>query len=83
MFQDNGLTTFPAEVMVDPECPDVHPNNVALAINVNPIQCDSWLCWLKQAEAAGWIQLSNIWHNPPQCANNPGTEWEDLDLGCS
>ena len=57
-LHDNKLTTFPQDAFDPHDYPRTsgHPANLTLSIRYNPIECESRLCWLKQANDDGWIQ---------------------------
>ena len=55
-----------------------------LTLGNNPLQCDSKMCWIKQAELDGWI----TWHTTdgwgkPDCENYANVEWDDVNLNCT
>ncbi len=60
-----------------------HPEEVYVGLGGNPLQCDSRLCWMQEAEEEGWFHATEtLYFDRPQCANFPGTSWDDTDLGC-
>ena len=60
---------------------DGHPHNLQLSLG--SMQCDTRLCWLKQAERLGWITWWDKWGSiiHPECVNYPES-WDELDLKC-
>ena len=50
--------------------------NVSLSLGLNPLICDTKICWLKQAEWDKWL----IWKtdSKPNCANFPGVDWNSV-----
>ena len=46
----------------------------------NPFYCDERMNWIKQGEAAGWIQFRNISGitRTPECTNFPQTPWDQV-----
>ena len=64
-----------------------HPTNLTLLLSDNPLQCDSRICWIKEAERGGWITLNiplsdSSW-SKPNCANYPDVDWDNIKLSCS
>ncbi len=86
-LEDNKLTTLPWTVFTNGTGNITRPAHLKLALGNNPFQCDTSLCWMKQAE---WTQQAEqdgwlIWefNVDPDCANYPiGTQWEDVNLQC-
>ena len=57
--------------------------SLELRLDENPLQCDARMCWIKQAERVGhimWFTWSG--HGSPQCKNQPGFHWDNIDLNC-
>ena len=73
-LDDNQLTTL--------DNPFSKPSSdyIALYLSDNPLQCDTKLCWLKDAERNGWILLKDP---KPTCQNYPNARWDDVNLKCS
>ena len=73
ILENNKLKTFTEEVWRSED--ELHLNKnlfqLELALNGNPLQCDSRLCWMKEGEMDGWLHLSFNYYNPPQCVNYP------------
>ena len=60
------------------------PGNLTLTLQANPFQCDSRLCWLKEAEHQGWINFYYYYsYVSPECANLPGISWEEIRMDCN
>ena len=72
MIEDNSFHGSTALMMLHlydnllssvPQCmfhPDQHPSSpTQFSLYTNPLQCDARLCWVKQAEAAGWITVNS------------------------
>ncbi len=53
-----------------------HPENLDLTLSHNPLQCDSRLCWMKEAEDEGWLNVQDA-----RCANLGGAPFHDLECG--
>ena len=73
-LDDNQLTTL--------DNPFSKPSSgyIALYLSDNPLQCDTKLCWLKDAERDGWVLLKDP---KPTCQNYPNARWDDVNLNCS
>ena len=56
--------------------------NPFLFLDENPLQCDSRMCWIKDAERDGRIKLKDKWNPKPQCVNYPGVHWDNIKLTC-
>ena len=73
---ENQLTTLDQNVLV-PEILNSIPFH--LDLGENPLQCDSRMCWLRDAEKLGSITLTMI----PQCDNDDDSSnhvtWSDLE----
>ena len=80
-MESNKLTTLEQNVLGD-----LVPNHLVLALNYNPIQCDSGMCWIKQGEQNGKIavfkQARGITWSKPSCVNYPGFHWDDVTIIC-
>ena len=77
----NHLTTLRRDVFSSQ-----HQTNLTLLLAVNPLHCDSKLCWIKEVERDGWIILNytkndDFW-TKPDCANYPDREWDDIRFSC-
>ena len=77
----NQLTTLERNVFGSQ-----HPTNLTLLLSDNPVQCDSRICWIKEAERDGWITLNALlpdasW-SKPDCVNYPGVDWDNITLSC-
>ena len=53
-----------------------------LQIYNNPLECDSRMCWMKEAEKEGWISYIAHYDAPPECANTD-KGWYYIDLNCT
>ena len=53
--------------------------NIYFFVGGNPLQCDSNLCWLKQAEQRGRIILNFLTLRKPNCNGIP---WDNFTLDC-
>ena len=73
----NGLTTLRRSVFSSQ-----HKKNLTLLLSHNPLQCDTTLCWIKQAERDGWITLNyttaDDYLSKPDCANYLDLHWDDI-----
>ena len=61
----------------------VNSQPIRITLGNNPLQCNSTMCWMKQAEEDKWI----IWNKElswgePDCANYPHVDWNDVTLYC-
>ena len=57
--------------------------NIFLFLDQNPLQCDSRMCWIKQAEQDRRIVLQRGRpEEKPECVNYPGVYWDDVTLDC-
>ncbi len=81
-LRENHLETF-SEYVFGPGFFRSRKSPLQLKVSDNPVVCDSALCWLKRAEAKGWVVFSRR-QDAPDCVNLPDdTEWADaVDLGC-
>ena len=55
---------------------------LSLQIYNNPLECDSRMCWMKEAEKEGWIRYNALYDAPPDCAN-ADKGWYYIDLNCT
>ena len=80
-FTFNKLKTISADIFNPEDYPDSNgrPEHLKFDIYGNPLQCDHALCWLKQGEESGTIDLLL----QPRCANFGGALWKDVDLNCA
>ncbi len=78
-MKDNKLTTL-SEYIFGPgyfrDRPYLH-----FYLKGNPMVCDNRLCWLKRAEAKGWISFVGGYFGP-DCVNMPDLHWNEVDLDC-
>ena len=86
-FDDNEITTV-SEGLLDAELyPDGHPKYLFLGLSGNPLQCDSRMCWIKEAERTyrpqkdGWLQ---VWYYsmPIVTCQNQEANWNHVNLDC-
>ena len=75
---DNQLTTLDQNILASEIL--YGDNSVLFHLNLgeNPLQCDSRMCWLRDAENLGSITLTMI----PQCHNGDSNDhltWSDLE----
>ncbi len=81
-LRDNSLHTL-SECMFEPEN---HTQNLDIRFYNNPLSCDQYMCWLKQAEG-DWITVTRDYDTAcagPGALN--GTTWDvltELDLNCN
>ena len=60
-----------------------HSQNIFLFLDQNPLQCDTRMCWIKQAERDRRITLhGGSLEEKPECVNYPGVYWDDVTLVC-
>ena len=78
-LENNNLSTLSLGIF-NPSIGGHHPQRLDLSIEQNPLHCDHRLCWLKEGEQEGWITYESML--PPDCANYPGVDWEEVDLHC-
>ena len=76
-LSSNQLTTLKSDVFN----PDDQPSRLVLNLYMNPLQCDSALCWLKAAEESGSIYLSHI--SSVDCADMGDVSFQSADLQCT
>ncbi len=80
----NGLTTLSWTAFI----PDntngnlTSPPALQLQLSLNPFQCNSSLCWIKQAERDGWLTWWDGDAFAPQCHNYPASVWSRINLDC-
>ena len=62
-----------------------HPERVSLGVGFNSLQCDSMLCWVKQAESDWWMGFweNMVNHLSPECENCYELPWKDVNLHCA
>ena len=60
----------------------IQSQNPFLFLDENPLQCDSRMCWIKDAERDGRVKLRGRWDHTPQCKNYPGVHWDNIKLTC-
>ena len=78
LYLDNNRLTKP---MDQQELINSQP--ISITLGNNPLQCDSRMCWMKQAELDKLI----IWNKElswgePDCENYPDVHWDDVTLYC-
>ncbi len=56
------------------------PEFVSLHLGKNPLECDSRLCWIMEAEQEGWMSFSQDYGL--RCSSPTGTQWSDLEEAC-
>ena len=80
-FAFNELKTISADIFNPEDYPDSNdrPEHLKLDIYGNPLQCDRALCWLKQGEESGTIDLLL----PPSCENLGYPLWKNVNLNCT
>ena len=77
---DNTLETLNSEMFI-PELFDAdYDPDLMFDIRFNPLQCDSRMCWLKEAEARGLVFL--MYRSTTRCGN-PNTPWTEVRLDCT
>ncbi len=59
-LNDNKLTTLPWTVFTNGTGNITRPASLQLRLEENPLQRDTSLCWVKQAEQDGWIPFSDV-----------------------
>ena len=59
-----------------------YPAALKLQLQLNPFQCNSSLCWIKQAESDGWLTWWDGDRFAPQCYNFPVSTWSRVNLDC-
>ena len=60
--------------------------NPFLFLDENPLQCDTRMCWIKDAERDGRVKLRKLrgrWDHTPQCMNYKGVHWNNITLPCN
>ena len=78
LYLDNNRLTKPMD-----QQELVNSQSVRITLGSNPLQCDSSMCWMKQAEEDKWL----IWNtelswDEPDCENYPDADWNDVTLYC-
>ena len=83
-LQSNAIQTLSRNIFYSSTHPEWHPPRLRMSLDGNPLQCNASLCWIKEAEAQGWITWYLDRANPlsPNCANFPSTPWGDVFLDC-
>ena len=81
-LHSNAIQTLSRNIFYSSTHPEWHPLNLRMSLDGNPLQCNASLCWMKEAEAQGWITWYIDGTNPlnPNCANFPSTPWMDVVL---
>ena len=62
-------------------------HHLLLLLGDNPLECDCRMCWVKQGEREGWIDLVlrypwGEFYDKPDCANHPNVHWDDIKILC-
>ena len=52
-----------------------HPAEMQINFGRVPVQCDSRLCWMEEAEKEGWLTLNKLQFN-----NYQNNDWKDVNL---
>ena len=78
LFEENKIRTVSAGLFSPP------PRFVELGLYGNPMSCDTSMCWMKEGEKDGWLdmELSGV---PSLYCDNLDTYWAwatAADLGC-
>ncbi len=81
LLDGNKLIALQWTVFTDGTGNITRPASLVLELDWNPLQCDTSLCWVKQAEQDGWLTLDS--DSDPDCANYPDTDWPDVNLQCN
>ena len=79
MLTGNKLTTLPWTIFRDTAGNINHPAHLVLYLSENPIRCDTALCWMKQSEQDGWLELWTS-NNRPICSDYAGASGEVCSL---
>ena len=74
-LSNNRLVTLMGEQWV------IQSQNLFLVLSGNPLQCNSRICWIKQAERDGRVKWKKSCHKP-ECVNYSGVHWDDVTLAC-
>ena len=62
----------------------IQSQNLFLFLDDNPLlQCDSRMCWIKNAERDGRLKLNGRRNPKPQCVNYPAVHWDNIKLPCN
>ena len=62
----------------------IQSQNLFLFLDGNRLQCDSRMCWIKDAERDGRVRLQvKSRDHKPQCVNYPGMHWDNITLACN
>ena len=80
-LSSNSLRTLRADVFNLDDYPDSHgcPPYLELTLIGNALKCDEELCWIKEAEEAGYFHF----YSSTQCTNRDGTFYlKSIELGC-
>ena len=75
-LEENNIQTLERNIFAS-DAPDA----LDMVFSINPLQCDSRLCWIKEAEQEGWLSVSG-WDENVTCVQPPDTMWDDVDLDC-
>ena len=74
-LHDNRLMTMSEDVLYTGRT-----FGILLTLNGNPLRCDTRLCWVKQDQIHGRLQIVSTFK--PQCANYPRVDWDKVKLPC-
>ena len=76
----NELTTFEENVFRTGSNRVWHPDQLELALDGNPLQCDGRMCWVQRGEQDGWVHFEYKYDWVPQCVNYPNIPWKQINL---
>ena len=81
LLEDNQLTSLDQDVF------QISGITLILSLSRNIFQCDSRMCWVKQAEEEGWItwykKSSTKPGGKPLCVNYADDDWDDITINCT
>ncbi len=80
----NGLRTLSWTAFISTESPRHfdHPVSLQLHLQHNPLECNTSMCWIKQAEEEGWLTWWGGDRFAPQCHNYPTSKWSRINFDC-
>ena len=80
-LERNNITTV-SNGLLDPELyPEGHPEDFIISLIDNPLQCDTRMYWMKQAEEEGWLETTGAFVGTLECLN-PKMNWDQVQLHC-
>ena len=77
----NRLSTLSEDIFCTSNYLLEHPSKLTLRLAKNSFVCTDNMCWLKEGEQKGWMQVDTF--RSLKCVNFPNVTFGDVELDCS